>query len=188
MKRQLSLTSFCGKRLCFVPLRRILRMYQRQSRSYPETVNTLWVKNIFYWTIYCISVLGSLQPAWHRLHRLISTDRNILLNYILYFSTGPTAACLALPPLDYSCRSDFSSSSCYWPLRLSGTTFSSNSVRFSSSTCLSGKIKSFIIPHILVTTNKETRFIKSNHAVSCLWGISYHVVFNVQFISKSLDL
>ena len=42
MKRRLSLTSFCGKTLCFVPPRRTLRMYQRQSRSYPETVNSLW--------------------------------------------------------------------------------------------------------------------------------------------------
>ena len=62
---------------------------------------------IFYWTIYYISVLGSLQPAGHRLHWIISADRNILLNYILYFSTGLTAACWALPPLDYFCSSEY---------------------------------------------------------------------------------
>ena len=39
MKWRLSLTLFCWKKLCFVPPRRILRMYQRQSHSYPETVN-----------------------------------------------------------------------------------------------------------------------------------------------------
>ena len=38
IEQVLSLPSFCGK-TCFVPPRRILRMYQCQSRSYPETVN-----------------------------------------------------------------------------------------------------------------------------------------------------
>ena len=41
IERRLSSTSFCGKTLCFVPpkIESILRMFQRQSRSYPETVN-----------------------------------------------------------------------------------------------------------------------------------------------------
>ena len=59
MKRWLSLMSFCGKTLCFVPPRHILRMYQRQSRSYPETVNIMEIKCLQIKDISLLSHCGS---------------------------------------------------------------------------------------------------------------------------------